>query len=227
MAKQDIQSHKTKQVRNNKGLKIFRRQKTQKKKITRIKDKANNIIEDRTQILREFELFYTDLYESKILNEAVKEENENTNNKIVNVNSEEMPEIDIEELEKALLQMKNGRAAGEDSILPEMLKESDRKTKEELVKLFNTCLTQECIPDDWGNAVVILIYKKGDPSDLKNYRPISLLSQVYKLFIRIITNRLERKLEIYQPIEQAGFRSHYSTTEHLNSKTTYREGIRI
>lgn len=59
------------------------------------------------------------------------------NDKIVNVNSEEMSEIDMEEREKALFQVKIGKAAGEDKILPEMLKESDTRMKQELVKLFN------------------------------------------------------------------------------------------
>lgn len=219
MAKQDIQKHQTKQVETllekNKGLKVFKRENTHKKEITKIKDEEDNTVEDRQQILKVVESFYRDLYESKRTDTTIREDKDK--NKIINVNSEEMPEIDMEELRKGLSQMKNGKAAGEDNILPEMLKESDTKVKQELVKLFNKCLTEERIPEDWENAVVVLIYKKGDPTDLENYRPISLLSQIYKLFTRIITNRLERKLEIYQPKEQAGFRSHYSTTEHLHT----------
>ncbi|ERL89098.1 hypothetical protein D910_06475 [Dendroctonus ponderosae] len=51
------------------------------------------------------------------------------------------------------------KTAGEDDIIPEMLKESDEKTKEEIVKLFNLCLTSEQIPEGWENAMVVLIYR--------------------------------------------------------------------
>ena len=38
-----------------------------------------------------------------------------------------------------------------------------------------------------------------------------------KLFTQIITTRLEKKLDENQPIEQAGFRSKYSTTAHIHA----------
>lgn len=59
------------------------------------------------------------------------------------------------------------------------------------------------------------MHKKRDITELKNYRPISLLSHVYKLFIKIITKRLLNKLEGYQPCEQAEFRSEYLTNDYL------------
>ena len=59
------------------------------------------------------------------------------------------------------------------------------------------------------------IFKKGNRKDIKNYRPICLLSNMYKLFTKIITTRLDKKLDENQPREQAGFRSKYSTTDHI------------
>ena len=47
----------------------------------------------------------------------------------------------------------------------------------------------------------MLLYKKGDIVELENYRPISLLSHLYKLFTKIITARLGIKLDFYQPAE--------------------------
>jgi Reverse transcriptase (RNA-dependent DNA polymerase) len=63
----------------------------------------------------------------------------------------------------------------------------------------------------------VILFKKGDMTNIENYRPISLLSVLYKLFTKIITNRLNNKFDFYQSEEQAGFRSGYSTIDHLQT----------
>lgn len=62
---------------------------------------------------------------------------------------------------------------------------------------------------------MILTYKKENRPNLKNYKPISLRSQIYQLFRKILTNKLTNKLDEYQPVEQAAFRKDYSTCDHL------------
>lgn len=61
-----------------------------------------------------------------------------------------------------------------------------------------------------------MIYKKGDKHELGNYRPISLMSNIYKTFAKIILKRIERTLDEHQPIEQAGFRKDYSVIDHIH-----------
>ena len=70
---------------------------------------------------------------------------------------------------------------------------------------------------------MVLIHKKGDNKDLKNYRPISLPGNIYKVFTNIHTLRLTRVLDENQPIEQAGFRSGYSTIYHIHSVDQLKE----
>jgi len=75
------------------------------------------------------------------------------------------------------------------------------------------CLNDTDVPKSWKNALRILIYKKGDVTDLKNYRPISL----YKLFTKILTKRINDQLDRKQDNDQAGFRSGRSTTNHIHT----------
>ena len=131
--------------------------------------------------------------------------------------SEEIPEISLQEIKYALQKMKNEKSPGEDQITSEMLKTEGKVLKEAVGILLNKCLTEGRIPESWNNAEIVLIYKKGDNTNLENYRPISLLSHLYKLFTRIITNRITAKLDSYQPPEQAGFRKGYSTIDHLQT----------
>lgn len=66
-----------------------------------------------------------------------------------------------------------------------------------LENLFNKCLQLIDIPADWENIIMILIYKR-DQGKLSNYRLISLLLVLYKLFSKIIAGRLTNKLDQYQ-----------------------------
>ena len=56
----------------------------------------------------------------------------------------------------------------------------------------------------------------GNKKDVKYYRPICLLSNINKALTKVLTKRLEKTLDENQPREQAGFRSGYSTTDHIH-----------
>lgn len=99
------------------------------------------------------------------------------------------------EREKALSQLKNGRAPGENGIISEMLKMGGTVTIEVIKILINKCLQEGDIRKTWQNA------QKGDELNLNNYRPISLLSHSYKLLTKVSTNRLTNKLDQYQSSE--------------------------
>ncbi|XP_062528975.1 citron rho-interacting kinase isoform X4 [Bombyx mori] len=111
----------------------------------------------------------------------------------------------------------NNKAPGEDGITTELLKAGGTPVLKVLQKLFNSSLLDGKPPQAWNRGVVILFFKKGDKTLLKNYRPIALLSHVYKLFSRVITKRLERRFDDFQPTEQAGFRKGYSTIDHIHT----------
>ena len=59
-----------------------------------------------------------------------------------------------------------------------------------LSTIFNRCSENRNVPDRWKTSSTILIHKKGDASDVSNFRPIALMSCIYKLFMSVIANRL-------------------------------------
>lgn len=63
----------------------------------------------------------------------------------------------------------------------------------------------------------ILLHKKGDKDDIANYRPISLISNVYKIFAKLILERITQVLDENLPIEQTGFRKNYNTIDYIHT----------
>ena len=71
------------------------------------------------------------------------------------------------------------------------------------------------IPDSLHEAKIEILFKWGDPKDIKNYRPICLLSHNYKIFARLLQSGIERTLDENQPREQKGYRKGYSTSDNV------------
>ena len=114
--------------------------------------------------------------------------------------------------------LKNNKSAGIDEIINEYIKNSIPKMLPVYNKLFNKVLTTGNIPESWSKGIIIPIYKnKGNPKDPNNYRGITLLSCVGKLFTTLLNIRLTKYIEDNNILSenQAGFREGYSTTDHI------------
>ncbi|CAD6185922.1 unnamed protein product [Caenorhabditis auriculariae] len=116
---------------------------------------------------------------------------------------EDEPPILPEEVKYAIRKLKVGTAAGPDNISSELLKAGGDSLYRLLARHFSKYLSEASIPEQWKTSKTILIPKKGDLTDLNNFRPISLLSVVYKLFTKVI----------------AGFRRNYSCLDHIHALT--------
>ena len=55
------------------------------------------------------------------------------------------------------------------------------------------------MPDELNVSEIVTLFKKADPLDCGNYRPITLLSQVYKLLMQVVYTRIKKDLTEYQP----------------------------
>ena len=82
-------------------------------------------------------------------------------------------------------------------------------------------------PDDWKCARVIPMFKQGESSDLNNYRPISVISVVAKVFERIVYDQLYNFLnsEEISSKQQSDFRSLHSTVTALLKATVWQLGV--
>ena len=96
----------------------------------------------------------------------------------------------LPELSRALKAMKNTKARGDDGVSLQMLKIVFCVVGPHLLHVVNFSLTSGTVPADWKMAVVVPLHKKGDAADPKNFRPISLLSNVSKLCEKIVVSQL-------------------------------------
>ena len=107
----------------------------------------------------------------------------------------------------ALGEMRNGKAPGLDGITVECLKKGGEVVVEWLMRVLGVCFREGEVPADWRRSCIVPIYKgKGDKRECGNYRGISLLSVVGKLFGRILIKRIREGTEGALKEEQCGFR---------------------
>uniref|UniRef100_A0A7I4YM96 Reverse transcriptase domain-containing protein n=1 Tax=Haemonchus contortus TaxID=6289 RepID=A0A7I4YM96_HAECO len=130
---------------------------------------------------------------------------------------EEPPAILDSEVANAIRSMKKGTAPGLDNIPADLLRSGSTALHTLLAEHFNHYIRLKRIPQQWKESKTVLLFKKGQREDISNYRPISLLSVVYKSFTKVLLNRVERILDNYQPVEQTGFRKNFSCMDNIHA----------
>ena len=125
--------------------------------------------------------------------------------------------FDPEVIAKTIKKLKNKSSAGPDKIGTKMLKEGVDLLKFPLSMLFNLSTQTGIVPEDWKEANVSPIFKKGQKSLTSNYRPISLTSQVGKVCERLINTKMVEHLDINKLLStsQHGFQQCKSTTTNM------------
>ena len=134
-----------------------------------------------------------------------------------NVLNELITESEVHESIKTL---KLNKSSGIDDIVNEYIISTKHIMVPIYVKLFNAILETGNIPSDWLTGIIIPIYKnKGSKLDPGNYRPITLLSCLGKLFTSILNNRLNKFIDENNALleNQSGFRKEYSTIDNIFS----------
>ena len=89
--------------------------------------------------------------------------------------------------------LKNGKAAGKDEIIGEIIKGGYDRVMGWIWRLCNMAFESGVVAEDWRSAVIVPMYKgKGGRTECKNYRDISLLSVIGKIYAGILVDRVHR-----------------------------------
>ena len=103
-------------------------------------------------------------------------------------------------VKKVITNLDSSKASGPDCIPVVVQKNCEPELSYILAKLFNNCLKESCFPDCGKISSVVPVFKKvGERSTAKNYCPVSLLSVVSKVFVKLVDNR------IVDHVEKCGF----------------------
>ena len=136
--------------------------------------------------------FDTEFYNNITQTKSEYEQNSTETNDMVNA------EISYDEIEKLVNKAKNNKAVGIDEIPYEILKNHDVIMA--LLKLFQSYFKYGQIPSIWLKAIITLIPKSlmKDPHSPLQYRGISLLSNISKIYSGLLNNRIATYCEFFR-----------------------------
>ena len=104
--------------------------------------------------------------------------------------------ITLKMVRKVVMNLDLSKASDPDCIPAVVLKNCEPELAYILAELFSKCLKESCFPDCWKVSSVVPVFKNvGQRSTAKNYRPVSLLSVVSKVFEKLVNNGIVDHLE--------------------------------
>ena len=115
-----------------------------------LKDSNGETLTTRSAIERRCQQFYTELFDSKKCVLLIQDE----------THEEEILPILKAEVKRAIRSTKNNKASGPDGITNESLKEGPPHFFKPIAQLFDKCLAQENVPDEWKSSKTVIIPKK-------------------------------------------------------------------
>ena len=173
------------------------------------KDKSGNILSEHGDILRMWRQYFCDLQTISTRTKELITEN------TILSNAEEVPPPTYYEVNQVIDKFKMHKAAGWDNIPAEIIKQGGTELKARIHKLIMKIRDEESLPTEWMEEIICPIYKKGDRMICSNYRPVTLLNVVYKIFSILINNRLSKIVESKLEDCRMGFQLNQSTIDNI------------
>ena len=137
--------------------------------------------------------------------------------KVTNDSTFFLNEASLCNIAKELRSLNPNKACTFKNIPPKILKESRECYSDILQKLSNNTVSNKEFPDELKLADVTPIYKKDDPNKSKNYRPVSVLPVVSKVFEKIMHDQISQYINSFLTPYLCGYRKGFSTQQALLS----------
>ena len=139
----------------------------------------------------------------------------------VNTGKLRITPVNLSQLEKTLFSLPNKNSCMEDDIPVKILKLCFAIIGRYLLRIINKSFVTGIVPSVWKRAVVIPLYKKGDPSMASNFRPVTNIPNITKIVEKLVLKQLTSYLnrENLYSSDQHGFRASHSTCTALLSVT--------
>ena len=124
----------------------------------------------------------------------------------------------MQELTDAIRSLANGKAVGPDGVSVELVKiilNGDPALRRRLLDIVVRIWGEGEVPQQWKDAIIMVLHKNNGRTECGNYRGISLVAHAGKILLKIIARRLSEYCERVGilPEGQSGFRPNCSTTD--------------
>ena len=188
----------------------------EKKCVTHIQKLVANGVEitNKKHIANTFNEYFTQVAESRKRN-SVFLGNPEQFLKDVEVSSKfDFSEISQNDVETCVLSIPSNKATGLDTLPCSVLKNSIHHIVKPMTHIMNISLNGGSVPNEWKNARITPLFKSGDLTNPKNYRPISVLCVLSKVLEKIVFKQVYKYLEANNILipNQYGFRPDHSTS---------------
>ena len=129
------------------------------------------------------------------------------------------------ELATAIKSLKTGKSSGNDGVTNELLKNLPPNWMQAMLGFLQGIFKNESVPTSLTDITITMLHKKGSKEDLNNYRGISLINTILKLYTAIKLQRLQKWAETNKvlPESQAGFRKGRGCRDHIFTLNSLRQ----
>jgi len=176
--------------------------------ITQLTLENGNIITNDLDILSECTRFYKSLYTSQEIDEdIIKDYVKVTHVPKLDAHCKNICDMVISEKDvfEAVKNLKTNKSPGPDGLAPEFYKILWDVVKGPYMEMLEETLVKGIMPHSMRQSVISLIYKKGDKTNIKNYRPISLSNYDYKILAFVLAKRIQSVIEKLIHENQSGY----------------------
>ena len=126
-------------------------------------------------------------------------------------------EVCIDEVAKELANLNPKKASAVSSIPAKYLMQSAEECGSVLTNLINDCISKNDFPNELKMADMTPVFKTGDVTAAKNYRPVSVLPAASKIYEKILQNQMVEHIDKYLSRHLSGYRKGYSAQHALIS----------